>query len=115
MVRMLSRIVAVAVFAGSAFAADWMQFRGPNGSGVGEATQLPWQFGPEKNVVWKTATPWGYSSPVVAGDLIFITGAEGGSREDAGREKVIDKGGRLYTLALNRINGKIVWRREAPR
>ena len=94
---MLCRILAIAVFAGTTFAADWMQFRGPNGSGVGDATELPARFGPEKNVVWKTPVPWGYSSPVIARDMIFITGAEGGSRADAGREKVIDKGGRLYT------------------
>ena len=112
---MLCRILAIAVFAGTTFAADWMQFRGPNGSGVGDATELPARFGPEKNVVWKTPVPWGYSSPVIARDMIFITGAEGGSRADAGREKVIDKGGRLYTLALSRITGKILWRREAPR
>jgi len=74
------------------FPADWMQFRGPNGSGVGDATQLPAHFGPEKNALWKTAVPWGHSSPVIVGDLIFITGAEGGSRTDAGREKGVDQG-----------------------
>src|SRR5882724_5597741 len=112
---MLRRILAIAVLAGAAFAADWLQFRGPNGSGVGDATHLPIRFGPEKNVLWKTAAPFGFSSPVIAGDLIFITGAEGGSRADAGREKVVDQGGRLYTLALSRKSGKILWRREVPR
>ncbi|HTM52310.1 MAG TPA: PQQ-binding-like beta-propeller repeat protein, partial [Bryobacteraceae bacterium] len=109
------RTLAIIVFAGVSFAADWMQFRGPNGSGVAEATRLPAQFGPDRNVVWKTAAPYGYSSPVIAGDRIFLTGAEGGSRADAGREKVVDKGGRLYTLALSRGTGKVLWRREAPR
>src|SRR5689334_9145992 len=109
---MLRRIFIIATLACSAFGADWMQFRGPNGSGVGEATRLPVRFGPEKNVVWKTAVPFGFSSPAIAGDRLFITGAEGGSRADAGREKVVDRGGRLYTLAFSRSDGKILWKRE---
>jgi len=112
---MFRRIPAVALLSAAAFAADWSQFRGPNGSGVGDATRLPIQFGPQKNVLWKTPVPFGFSSPVIAGDLIFITGAEGGSRADAGREKVVDRGGKLYTVALSRGSGKILWRREAPR
>src|SRR5438874_929601 len=112
---MLRGILVTAVLARAVFGADWMQFRGPNGSGVGDATRLPVQFGPEKNVVWKTRVPFGFSSPAIAGDRIFITGAEGGSRADAGREKVVDRGGRLYTLALGRTDGRILWRKEAPR
>jgi len=53
--------------------------------------------------------------PVIGGELIFLTGAEGGSRVDAGLEKVVDRGGKLYTLAISRATGKIVWKREAPR
>ena len=112
---MLRRILALATVAGAAFAADWAQFRGPNGSGVSDATRVPTQFGPQKNVVWKTAVPFGYSSPVIFGDLIFLTGAEGGARADAGREKVVDEGGKLYTLAIHRVTGKVLWRTEAPR
>src|SRR5580765_1276636 len=106
----MRRISVILILAGSGFAADWPRFRGPNGSGVGEATRLPSQFGPDKNVVWKTPVPFGHSSPVIGGDLIFITGSEGGSRSDAGREKVVDKGGKLYTLAISRGTGKIVWK-----
>src|SRR5262249_51055038 len=110
-----SRNLAVAMIAGASLAADWSQFRGPNGSGVSDASGLPVQFGPDKNVVWKTPVPFGHSSPVIGGDLIFLTGAEGGARADAGREKVVDQGGRLFTLAIQRGTGKILWRREAPR
>jgi outer membrane protein assembly factor BamB len=83
-----------------ACAADWPQFRGPNASGVGETSNLPEQIGPQTNVEWKTALPEGYSSPSIAGDRIFITGIQD--------EK-------LFTLALERSSGKILWRREAPR
>src|SRR5579862_3055710 len=108
------RVLLFAIAAAS-FAGDWSQFRGPNGSGVGDAAHLPSQFGPNKNVVWKTAIPFGHSSPVIAGDLIFLTGAEGGALADAGREKVVDQGGRLFTFAVSRVTGKIVWKREVPR
>src|SRR2546426_126923 len=104
-----------ALFAANAFSADWMQFRGPNGSGVGDATRLPSEFGPEKNVVWKTAVPPGHSSPVITGDLIFITGAEGSQLLEASPKKVVDQSGKLFTLAISRRAGKILWRREAPR
>src|ERR1700722_243869 len=108
---MLFRTLAIATLAIGSFAADWSQFRGPNGSGVGDAVSLPVQFGPDKKGVWNPPVPFGHSSPVIGGELIFITGAEGGSRADAGREKVVDQGGKLFTLALQRGTGKILWRR----
>jgi len=99
-----------------ALPADWPMFRGVNGSGVAQVTSAPTQFGPAKNVVWKTPLPFGHSSPVITGDFIFLTGAEGGQRVDAGRgDKVIDPGGKLFTLCLDRLTGRILWRREAPR
>ena len=75
-------------------------FRGPNGSGVANEKNLPVEFGPEKNLVWKTPLPPGHSSPVLMGNRIYLTGFEG--------EK-------LFTFALDRATGKIQWRREAPR
>jgi outer membrane protein assembly factor BamB len=81
-------------------ASDWPQFRGPNASGVSSEKNLPEEFGPETNVVWKTALPPGNSSPAVAGDKIFVTALED--------EK-------LFTIALARDTGRILWRREAPR
>ena len=107
-------IVSLGSIHKSASVADWPRFRGPNGSGVAEAAGLPENFDPE-NVVWKTALPGGHSSPVISGDRIFLTAAEGGARADAGREKVIDEGGKLYTIAVDRGNGEILWKKQAPR
>ncbi len=80
--------------------ADWPQFRGKNSAGVADDTNLPVHFGPDKNVVWKTPLPAGPSSPSIAGDKIFLTGVE--------NEK-------LFTFALDRATGRVLWRREAPR
>ena len=62
--------------------------------------RLPAELSATRNVVWKTALPPGYSSPVVSGDRIFVTAFEG--------EK-------LLTIALDRATGKERWRRESPR
>lgn len=104
------------LFTAGAAAGDWPMFRGVNGSGVADVASAPIEFGPNKHVVWKTELPFGHSSPVITGDLLFLTGAEGGERADAGRgDKVVDNGGKLFTLCLDRKTGKVLWRREAPR
>ncbi len=57
-------------------AADWPQFRGPGGAGLSDQSQLPTEWSAEKNVVWKTALPgFGWSSPVIWGDKVFLTTA----------------------------------------
>jgi hypothetical protein len=42
----------------------WPQFRGPNSSGLGEG-RPPVSFGPDQNVLWKTALGPGLSSPII--------------------------------------------------
>lgn len=79
---------------------DWLRFRGPNGSGVADTTGLPAEFGPAKNLSWRTSVPFGRSSPIVAGDRLFLTASEGDT---------------LITLCLDRKSGKLLWRRDARR
>ena len=67
--RLLAALFAIHV----ALAGDWPGFRGHNASGVSTTTGLPVEFGPNKNVVWKTPIPPGHSSPVLTGDRIFVT------------------------------------------
>ena len=81
----------------------WPQFRGPRGDGVADGLDLPVEFGPETNVLWKTLLPPGHSSPVIWKDRIFLTGT--GSGETASQ---------LETLCLDRLTGEILWRRPAP-
>src|SRR6266516_7169407 len=70
--RLLLPVVATALV----LASEWPQFRGPNASGVSNEVKLPLEFGPDQNVVWKTALPPGHSSPSVAGDRIYLTAVE---------------------------------------
>jgi len=81
-------------------AADWSQFRGPNGSGLSVEKGLPTEFGPSQNVIWKTALPPGHSSPVLTDQRIFLTAFEGKQ---------------IYVICLDRAQGKILWRHEVPR
>lgn len=98
--------VVCLTLAGGAWAEDWPEFRGPTGQGHSMAGGLPTEWGPEKNVVWKTAVPGqGWSSPVVAGDRIYLTSAvaKGGERPGADRE--------LSAIALEAGSGKVVWQK----
>jgi len=79
---------------------EWLQFRGPNGTGVAEGFALPVEFSAKKNLVWKTSVPFARSSPVVTTDRVFLTASEGDN---------------LITLALDRKTGKVLWRRDVVR
>ena len=86
-------------FAHSADPAQWPQFRGLNAAGTSDATTVPKEIAPEKNVLWKVALPAGASSPAIWGNEIYLTAFD----QD-----------KLWTLCLNRTDGKELWRREAP-
>jgi outer membrane protein assembly factor BamB len=85
--------------ASSVFAEDWPAWRGPRGDGTSLETNVPVRWGPKDNIRWKTAIPGiGHSSPVVAGDRVFVTTC------------LLEKQQRVL-VALDRDTGKIVWQR----
>ena len=71
---------------------DWPQFRGPGGRAVSETATPPIGFAPSSNLLWKVAIPEGISSPIVTGERIFLTAP-------------------TETIALDRKDGRILWRR----
>jgi len=93
-------ILALALSLGSqAACAEWTRFRGPNGSGVGQAEKLPAKW-TEKDYNWRVALPGvGHSSPVLWGDRIFLTS---GDRKTAKR----------FVLCLKTSDGSTLWQRE---
>lgn len=103
----MNRMLSLAVLTGAcglwcarAPADNWAQFRGPNATGRPERDErLPDQIGPNTNVLWKTDTPVGHSSPAIFDDRIYLTG----KRDD-----------KLLTLAFDRATGKLLWEAEAP-
>jgi outer membrane protein assembly factor BamB len=79
----------------------WPQWRGPAGNSIAPGPGLPMQFGPDKNVVWKSQLPgWADSTPAIWDRAIFV------STQDNER---------LLVLRVDRDSGKIVWQREVGR
>ncbi|MGH7492054.1 MAG: PQQ-binding-like beta-propeller repeat protein [bacterium] len=102
----------------------WPQWRGPSASGVAEHANPPLRWSEEKNIRWKIEIPGkGYSSPIVWGDLLFVTTAiptgkgevssstasDGSSRRGIAATEVQ----RFVLLAISRREGKVVWQRDA--
>src|ERR1051325_9228425 len=98
-----------------AYAEDWPQFRGPNGSGVSSSTNLPVEFGPQKNVIWKAELPPGHSSPVLTRDRIFVTAHTKGNANSKQQTVNSKDDYKLLVICLDRQTGKQLWQREVPR
>lgn len=113
--------LALAILVGLSFGAagaDWPEWRGPGGQGHALTTGLPTHWGARSNVTWMTALPGrGWSSPVIAGDLVWVTTAfETASKpEDAERRLKGNTGDQPLTLldsvemravALDRRSGR---------
>lgn len=82
-----------------ASAQDWTRFRGPNGSGVSDATTVPGKW-TENDYNWKITLPGvGHSSPVAWKDGLYVMSADP------------EKGTR-YVICVNAADGSIVWQQE---
>jgi outer membrane protein assembly factor BamB len=79
---------------------EWPRFRGQDGQGVSDTAPLPSELGLAKNLVWRVPVPMGRSSPIVAGNRIYLTAVDGEA---------------LATLAFDRDTGALAWRRDVPR
>jgi len=124
---------------GELTAGDWPQWRGPSSNGVSSETGLPVDWGVDTNIVWKAALDGlGGSSPIVAGDRVFVTSqigsvtVRGGSHPQLARDDpslVVQEhpmGGRrsepqadtgevfLVTEAFSRSNGNKLWEYRVP-
>jgi outer membrane protein assembly factor BamB len=105
--RVLLAALAVAATGGLrdplARAADWAEFRGPGGAGQYTGSALVTEWGPDKNVAWKTPIPGsGWSSPIVANGKLFLTTAV-----PQGDSKKPDYS--LRALCLDPKSGAILW------
>jgi outer membrane protein assembly factor BamB len=83
--------------------ADWLEFRGPDGTGHYKGAPLPIAWGPDKNVTWKTPIPGaGWSSPILLrGKLVLTTAVPVGDGEKPDYE--------LRALCIDAKSGKIEW------
>jgi outer membrane protein assembly factor BamB len=94
---------------GVARAADWPDFRGPTGQGLGQGGGYPIRWSQTENVLWKQAVPGkGWSSPVVCGGRVFLTTAVPVTGAGPGDQS-------LRAVGLDAATGKLLWEREVFR
>ncbi len=96
----MPRIVCLALLSGlltlHARAADWTQFRGPDGQGHSSESGLPLTWSETDNIVWRTPIEGlGWSSATIQGDQIWLTTA-------------VNEGKSLRAVCLDRDSGSVV-------
>jgi outer membrane protein assembly factor BamB len=107
-------VLLLAVTTGLTVAAsDWRQFRGPNGSGIAAIDSMPAAtWSDSQNVKWKVALPGpGSSSPIVAGERVFVTCYSGYGDGSSGSSP--DKLQR-HLVCVDRTTGEILWDKSVP-
>ena len=81
--------------------AEWARFRGPDGTGIGPAPEVPSVL-TEKNIRWNTELPGsGHASPVLWGSRVFTA-----CQDPAGKRRSI--------TCLDAASGKILWTTWLP-
>jgi outer membrane protein assembly factor BamB len=116
-------MLMVALFGSSPSDVPWPEFRGGAIAGVLEDSRLPDTWSTSNNVAWKIDIPGrGWSSPIAAGDRIFVTSV---IRE--GKEEVPTKGlyfggernkppadiHRWMVYGIDWHSGRILWEKQA--
>ena len=115
-----SMLSTVGLAAATATTAEWPQWRGPYNTGMASGG-APLRWDDNTNIRWKVEIPGrGHSTPVIAGDRLFLTTAvptgkgrppqaagRAGGGADAGLEH------RFEVLAVDRETGKVAWQRTA--
>ena len=127
--RITLALLAISSLTTVGSAANWPQWRGPDGSGISTEKNLPAAWTPTTNIKWKAAIPGrGHSSPIVWGNRVFVTTAvEGdavpgakaakhmiGDKEFVHPDSIgADRKHQFKVIALNRESGKVVWEATA--
>jgi hypothetical protein len=97
--RTIAFIAFGLVFAQSAFAQDWNQWRGPARNGSLTVTNAPKQWPAAFKQSWSVEVGEGYSSPVISDGRVFVN-----ARRDPDET----------VLAINLADGKILWEKKYP-
>ncbi|HUY32271.1 MAG TPA: PQQ-binding-like beta-propeller repeat protein [Pirellulales bacterium] len=94
--RAVGPLLAIGLLAAPASGQEWTRFRGPNGTGISEATTVPAEWS-ENDYNWNVKLPGvGHSAPVLWGDKIFLTSA-------------LEATGTRVVLCLNAADGDTLW------
>ena len=94
-------VAGLLVCLGSASANEWLQWRGPERTGILPAEQWPKSLSDKQlNTEWRVSLGPSYSSPIVTADRVFVTETRNQKTE--------------VVSALDRATGKLVWTRQWP-
>ncbi len=118
----------------SVLASDWPQWRGPDGTGIATASDLPTEWNDSKNIAWKTALPaWSGATPIVIGERVFVMSPSeqaakaeaaaveqpprrgpGGRPQRRPQQAGVDGpgGNELLLICLSRKDGTELWRAQ---
>ncbi len=89
-------VLSLGVLTALSAAADWPEFRGPDGQGHVEASELPTQWSETQNIAWKVPIPGrGWSSPAILDSKAWMTTAT-------------EDGASLRAIAVDPASGKIL-------
>ncbi|MFO0223553.1 MAG: PQQ-binding-like beta-propeller repeat protein [Planctomyces sp.] len=106
-----SRFVVLAIcmaFSSNCFAADWLQFRGPNANGVTNDSVAPDSWGADENLLWQADIPGaGWSSPIVVNGKLFVTTAITDGPQNPSSDY------RWEVLCLDAKTGRTLWTKTA--
>jgi outer membrane protein assembly factor BamB len=98
--HLLFATVLSATSATAAAAEDWPMWRGPAQNGISADRALPLNWSATENVAWKLAMPTvSGSTPIVSGNTVFLSVAEGANEGDP-----------LALWAVDRASGKVRWK-----
>ena len=103
---------------------QWPGFRGPFARGFIENSETvsEWDLNTVKNILWQTPIPGlGHSSPVIWGDMLFVTTAISGSGQDFLKVGLYGEGDpveddsehEFKVYCLDKNTGEIIWERLA--
>lgn len=113
-------LASASLFASSAIAAEWYQWRGPTFDGrAAPNAKPPVSWSGTENVAWKLAIPGGGSgTPVVAGNDLFVVTAvdtgkkpDGSAAESFGGEKAPESVHEFVVICVDRTKGKVRWQK----
>jgi outer membrane protein assembly factor BamB len=97
--KQFGQVLSCMLLVASPAAADdtnWPQFRGPRGDGTSTSAGLPFRWGEQQNVRWKTAIHGrAWSSPVVWQQQVWLTTATENGRE-------------LFAVCVDAATGRII-------
>jgi len=94
--RSLIPFILFFLIAVTQLAADWPQFRGPDGQGHSNEKGVPIHWAEDRNITWKSAVPGqGWSSPVIAANQVWMSSAEA-------------EGKSLHAVCIDKNSGKLL-------